>query len=219
MSKDDNVVGMENLRIGKEITSHSQMLLIISALLEGHVLSSVELIKSLQGSSYEVKAMNLRALVTIVTTCFEVLSKTLDSIASMVLVWLEEAREIVATESNFPYFLAMTMRANGNKNWFIPDDKGDIKQIKLKMLTCCNFLKQPIDHKRLLWDLGNEEKLPMVKYLLSLPEIRDVKMDDGTTAFSMALGRGDLEMIDVFLHSEHQILNGEGSGTLTLSTN
>ena len=59
----------------------------------------------------------------------------------------------------------------------------------------------------------------MVKYLLSLPEIKDVKMDDGTTAFSMALGRGDLEMIDVFLHSEHQILNGEGSGTLTLSTN
>ena len=140
MSKDDNVVGMENLRIGKEITSHSQMLLIISALLEGHVLSSVELIKSLQGSSYEVKAMNLRALVTIVTTCFEVLSKTLDSIASMVLVWLEEAREIVATESNFPYFLAMTMRANGNEYWLKPDDKGDIKQTKSKMLKCCNFL-------------------------------------------------------------------------------
>ena len=43
----------------------------------------------------------------------------------------------------------------------------------------------------------------MVKYLLSLPEIRDVKMDDGTTAFSMALGRGDLQMIRVFLNSEH----------------
>ena len=140
MSKDDNVVGIENLRIGREITYHSQMLLIISALLEGHVQSSVELIKSLQGSSYEVKAMNLRALVTIVTTCFEVLSKTLDSIASMVLVWLEEAREIVATESNFPYFLAMTMRANGNEYWLKPDDKGDIKQTKSKMLKCCNFL-------------------------------------------------------------------------------
>ena len=138
--KGDNVVGIENLRIGREITYHSQMLLIISALLEGHVLSSVELIKSLQGSSYEVKAMNLRALVTIVTTCFEVLSKTLDSIASMVLVWLEEAREIVATESNFPYFLAMTMRANGNEYWLKPDDKGDIKQTKSKMLKCCNFL-------------------------------------------------------------------------------
>ena len=44
----------------------------------------------------------------------------------------------------------------------------------------------------------------MVKYLLSLPEIKDVKMDDGTTAFSMALGRGDLEMINIFLNSEHQ---------------
>ena len=44
----------------------------------------------------------------------------------------------------------------------------------------------------------------MVKYLLSLPEIKDVKMDDGTTAFSMALGRSDLEMIKVFFKSEHQ---------------
>ena len=82
----------------------------------------------------------MKALVTIVTTCFEVISKTLDSIASIVSVWLEETREIVATESNFPYFLAMTMRANGNEYWLKPDDKGDIKQTKSKMLKCCNFL-------------------------------------------------------------------------------
>ena len=44
----------------------------------------------------------------------------------------------------------------------------------------------------------------MVKYLLSLAGIQDTKMDDGTTAFSMALGRGDLEMIKVFMDSEHQ---------------
>ena len=44
----------------------------------------------------------------------------------------------------------------------------------------------------------------MVKYLLSLPGIKDIKMDDGTTAFSMALGRKDLEMIRVFLNKEHQ---------------
>ena len=44
----------------------------------------------------------------------------------------------------------------------------------------------------------------MVRYLLSLPGIKDVQMDDGTTAFSMALGRGDLQMIRVFLKSEHQ---------------
>ena len=44
----------------------------------------------------------------------------------------------------------------------------------------------------------------MVRYMLSLPRIRDVKMDDGTTAFSMALGRKDLEMIGVFLEIRHQ---------------
>ena len=101
-------------------------MLIISALLEGHVQSSVELIKSIQESPHEVKAMNLRALVTSVASCFEVLSKTLDSAASIVSVWLEEARDTVVRESNFPYFLAMAMRANGNKGWFKQDDKGNI---------------------------------------------------------------------------------------------
>ena len=41
----------------------------------------------------------------------------------------------------------------------------------------------------------------MVEYLLSLPGIQDVKMEDGTTAFAMALGRRDLEMIKAFMNS------------------
>ena len=43
----------------------------------------------------------------------------------------------------------------------------------------------------------------MVRYLLSLPGIRDVTMDDGTTAFSMALGRKDLDMMKIFLGTNH----------------
>ena len=105
-------------------------MLTISALLEGHVQSSVELIKSLDRSSIEVKALNLRSLVTSVTTCFEVLSKTLEYIASIVSVWLEEARETVATETHFSYFLALTMRAKGSKDWFCQDDKGDFLNYK-----------------------------------------------------------------------------------------
>ena len=41
----------------------------------------------------------------------------------------------------------------------------------------------------------------MVEYLLSLPRIQDVTMEDGTTAFAMALGRRDLEMIKAFMNS------------------
>ena len=41
----------------------------------------------------------------------------------------------------------------------------------------------------------------MVEYLLSLPGIQDVTMEDGTTAFAMALGRRDLEMIKAFMNS------------------
>ena len=43
----------------------------------------------------------------------------------------------------------------------------------------------------------------MVRYLLSIPGIRDVKTDDGTTAFAMALGRKDLEMIRIFLNTKY----------------
>ena len=43
----------------------------------------------------------------------------------------------------------------------------------------------------------------MVEYMLSLQGVRDTKFEDGTTAFSMALARKDLEMIRVFLRSEH----------------
>ena len=96
----------------------------ILALKEGHVQSSVELIKSIQKCSREVKAINLRAMVTSVTACYDALSETIDSTASIVSVWLDEVEEAVATEANVPYFLAMTMRSNHSKDWFRPRDKG-----------------------------------------------------------------------------------------------
>ena len=86
--------------------------------------SSVELIKSIQKCSREVKAINLRAMVTSVTACYEALSETLDSTAAVVSAWLDEVEEAVATETNFPYFLAMTMRSNHREDWFRPRDEG-----------------------------------------------------------------------------------------------
>ena len=39
--------------------------------------------------------------------------------------------------------------------------------------------------------------------MLSLPGIRDIKMEDNTTAFSMALGKRNLPMIKSFLFTDH----------------
>ena len=39
----------------------------------------------------------------------------------------------------------------------------------------------------------------MVKYIISLPGVGDPKMDDGTTAFAIALARKDLHLISILL--------------------
>ena len=39
----------------------------------------------------------------------------------------------------------------------------------------------------------------MVRYMCSLPGIDDPEMEDGTTAFSMALAKGRCDLIKVFL--------------------
>ena len=44
----------------------------------------------------------------------------------------------------------------------------------------------------------------MVKYMVSLPGVGDPKMDDGTTAFAIALAKGDLHLIRVLLASKLQ---------------
>ena len=43
----------------------------------------------------------------------------------------------------------------------------------------------------------------MVDYMLSLPGIRDIEMKDRTTAFSMSLGKRNLQMIKSFLFTDH----------------
>ena len=44
----------------------------------------------------------------------------------------------------------------------------------------------------------------MVEYLLTLAGISDPIMEDGTTAFTMALARGDGNMMKVMLYSDHE---------------
>ena len=53
----------------------------------------------------------------------------------------------------------------------------------------------------MLWDFCTEGNVKMVEYLLTLPGIYDAEMDDGTTAFAMALAKRDLELIKLFMAS------------------
>ena len=149
-----------------------------------------------------MKTINLKAMVAIVHTCYETLMRTLDSTADIVLSWLEENRESISAELNFPHFIAMVMMAKKRKEWHQPNNKGELVKYftDFQLHSCYEIFA---DHRKLLWEFCNDKKHSMVRYLLSIPGIRDVKMDDGTTAFSMALGRKDFEMIRIFLDTKH----------------
>ena len=44
----------------------------------------------------------------------------------------------------------------------------------------------------------------MIDYMLPLPGIRDMKMEDGTSAFTMALAGHNIEAMHMLLASRHQ---------------
>ena len=97
----------------------------ISALQQESIESSVVLIKSIDTNSAHVKSINIKAIVAIVDTCYETLIRTLNSTADIVLSWLEEDRESVSAELNFPHLIAMVMMAKKKKDWFQPNNKGE----------------------------------------------------------------------------------------------
>ena len=68
---------------------------------------------------------NLKALVAIVATCYDALSKVLESTHGIISIWLKDNRLAIAQDSNYFHFLALTMKAEGNKDWFQPDDEGE----------------------------------------------------------------------------------------------
>ena len=57
-------------------------------------------------------------------------------------------------------------------------------------------------HCKLLHTFGTDGNYEMAEYMLKLPGIQDPTIDDGTTAFSMALARRDLKLIGLFLASK-----------------
>ena len=67
----------------------------------------------------------------------------------------------------------------------------------------------------MLHTFGTDGNYEMAGYMLNMTGIEDPTIDDGTTAFSMALARRDLELIRLFLASkipsdiDHKLLTEE----------
>ena len=68
---------------------------------------------------------NLKALVANVATCYGAILKVLESTHSIISTWLEDNSEALTEECHYINFLALTMKAEGNKDWFRPNDKGE----------------------------------------------------------------------------------------------
>ena len=56
-------------------------------------------------------------------------------------------------------------------------------------------------HKKVLWASSCDGNHELAEYMLSLTGVQDPTMDDGTTAFSIALARCDISLINLFLSS------------------
>ena len=54
-----------------------------------------------------------------------------------------------------------------------------------------------------MWTFCTEGNIAMVDYMLSLTNMHDSKMADGTTAFVMALARKDVDIIALLLAGNH----------------
>ena len=70
-------------------------------------------------------------------------------------------------------------------------------------------------HCKLLHTFGTDGNYEMAEYMLQMSDIHDPIVDDGTTAFSMALARRDFKLIGLFLASkissniDHKMLTEE----------
>ena len=101
----------------------------------------------------------------------EVLNATYELVAS----WMSSGDVGTGlTEGESLRLRATLMKAKGDASWFDPMNEG---------------------HRKLLWFFTCDGNMEMVKYMLSLPGIQDPAMPDATTAFSVALAKGNCALI------------------------
>ena len=94
------------------------------------VTSCAEIIKVIQGSSSEVKKINLKALMEYVSAYFHSISNVLGTTSGIVLELMEEEKEYLAGDIKFYLLFATAMRANKCTDWFKPDDNGEVRSVR-----------------------------------------------------------------------------------------
>ena len=167
--------------------------------------------QGLQESSPREKGLCLR---TMVNSQFLLHQKLVNDIlrgaGETILEWLD-GNSVTLGENESLRIRAAIMSISGDKIWFKPTNQG-IKYIQYKNMLLINFLT---GHKKLLHTFCMDGNYEMTDYMLNMTGIQDHTLDDGTTAFSMALARQDLKLIGLFLASkipsdiDHKLLTQE----------
>ena len=168
------------------------------------------MIQGLNDCTPEIRGTYLRAIMS----SFAILHQKTDEIFSecgeSMLKWLDDKQTGMTAEEDLRIFAAV-MRIQRMTMWFDQANDGKslcvVHLLILERWTChrkCSIITWIITgHKRLLWTFCCDGNIEMAKFMLSLSGIRDFVMEDGTTAFSMALARRDLHLIRLLLASYH----------------
>ena len=124
-----------------------------------------------------IKAMNLRALSN--HGAWLPLREIFRDTGDLIVQWVND-NETGLGEEESVRLMAMVMEARGDKKWYDPTKA---------------------EHRKVLWSFCCTGSLTLVQYLKTLDNIMDPVMDDGTTGFSMALARQDVQMMLALLTS------------------
>ena len=82
---------------------------------------SVEIIKTLNGCSPEIRAINLRALIISISSVKE---EILRAIGSLISEWVSKKNTGMGREEELRLMTAI-MKAHGNIDWYDPNDEGN----------------------------------------------------------------------------------------------
>ena len=149
-----------------------------------HISSCIELVGALKHCDLSVKAMSLRAIMAHLGGRGNIRTFTdiiVNATTDLILSWMDDkGTNTGLTDEEDLRLRAFLMKARENDEWFDPNNS---------------------NHRKLLWLFCCDGNLEMVMYMLSLPGIRDPMMEDGTTAFSMAIARNNSDLIQEFLSS------------------
>ena len=147
----------------------------------GNIDVCTKMVKSLDKETPDVKGIYLRTMINSQALLYrELINNILRETGGSILGWLGERDSELGKEERLR-IMAVIMRVQQKVGWFEPENE---------------------DHKKLLWTFCCDANLEMVNFMLSMPGMHDPEMEDGTTAFAMALAQRDVALIRAMLNQK-----------------